>query len=78
MPSRQGTAFNYDHSTGGVGGGGNDEFFTFGPDNTKSLVNDRDNPHAVKAYVPSAVQPTVSIALLADGKVQVTFEGKLR
>ncbi len=60
------------------GGGGNVEFFTYGPDNTKILVNDRSNPHAVKAYVPSAVQPTVSITLLADGKVQVTFEGKLQ
>ncbi|HRZ53823.1 MAG TPA: hypothetical protein P5525_00005, partial [Candidatus Paceibacterota bacterium] len=60
------------------GGGGNVEFFTYGPDNTKILVNDRSNPHAVRAYVPSAVQPTVSIALLADGKVQVTFEGKLQ
>jgi hypothetical protein len=60
------------------GGGGNVEFFTYGPNNSKILVNDRTNPNAVKAYARTAVNPTVSIKLLADGRVQVLFEGKLQ
>ncbi len=62
------------------GGGGNLEFFTYGPNNTKILVNDRSNPNAVKAYARALpeVEPSVSIKLLANGKVQVIFEGVLQ
>lgn len=62
------------------GGDGNLEFFTYGPDNTKIPVNDRNNPNAVKAYcaLKTAVTPTIDISILSDGKVRITFTGKLQ
>jgi hypothetical protein len=59
------------------GGGGNLEFFTYGANNAKILVNDRSNPEAVKAYAKLQVPPTLSVKLLADGRVEVTFQGRL-
>lgn len=60
-------------------GGGNLEFFSYGPNNSKILVNDRSNPYAIKAYARAlpAVPPAVAIKLLENGRVQVTFEGVL-
>ncbi|MBM3878361.1 MAG: hypothetical protein FJ387_01360 [Verrucomicrobia bacterium] len=62
------------------GGDANLEFFTYGANNTKIPVNDRNNPNAVKAYyaVKTVAPPTIAIAQQPDGKVHVTFTGKLQ
>ncbi len=62
------------------GGGGNLEFFSYGPNNSKIMVNDRSNPAAVKAYAKvkgGGVPPSVAIQNLPAGLV-VTFQGKLQ
>jgi len=59
------------------GGDGNLEFFTYGPNNTKITVNDRNNPNAVKAYYQiitvSSLQFT-SVTVSA-GSVLVSWTG---
>jgi hypothetical protein len=39
------------------GGGGNVEFFSFGPNNQKIPINDRSNPNAIKAWAKANVAP---------------------
>ena len=57
------------------------EFFTYGPNNEKILVN-ANNPNAVKAYTKAAggppVTPTVSIVTVAGGNVVITYSGTLQ
>lgn len=40
------------------GGGGNLELFSYGPNNTKIPLNDRNNPNAIKAYYKVTGDPT--------------------
>lgn len=63
------------------GGGGNLEFFTYGPNNEIIPVNGT-HPSAVKAYTRvtgvTPVTPTVSIATASGGNVTITYTGKLQ
>lgn len=61
-------------------GGGNLEFFSYGPNNSKILVNDRSNPAAIKAYAKAkggGVAPSVAIERQGAG-LAVTFTGRLQ
>lgn len=60
------------------GGGANVEWFSVNADGTKVLLNDRENPSALKTYAARtvAVTPTISIAKAAGG-VTITFTGHL-
>jgi len=60
------------------GGDGNLEFFTYGPNNEKIPVNDPTHPSAVKAYHALKAAPVVTIEAIADGKVRLTYTGKLQ
>jgi hypothetical protein len=59
------------------GGGGNLEFFTYGPNNTKIPVNDRTNPNSVKAYYSVATAPQLRFtsATLGGGNATFTWSG---
>lgn len=59
-------------------GGGNLEFFTYGPDNERIPVN-ANRPDAVKAYynVNQVITPTISITRGAGG-LSITYVGKLQ
>jgi len=59
------------------GGDGNLEFFTYGPNNTKIPVNDRNNPNSVKAYynVITAPQLKFTSATLGGGTATFTWTG---
>jgi len=55
-------------------GGGNLEFFTYGPNNEKIPVNDPVNPNAVKAYYEATTFRITSVTI-AGGNVTVTWTG---
>jgi len=59
------------------GGGGNVEFFSYGPNNEKILINDRTNPNAIRAYydVVPLQQVALSITGPVDGKVTISWTG---
>jgi hypothetical protein len=56
-------------------GGGNVEFFTYGANNTKIPVNDRNNPNSVKAYYQAAgAQPLkFNSATIAAGQLTINW-----
>jgi len=61
-------------------GGANVEWFTVTKDGKKVLLNDPNDPDALKCYrsrtfVP---KPTVKISKTADGKIQIEFTGTLQ
>ncbi len=57
------------------GGGGNLEFFTYGPDNQKIPVNDRNNPLAIKAWYQANVSPPqISNWSLSGGSITVEWK----
>lgn len=49
------------------GGGGNVEFFSYGPDNSKILVNDASNPLAVKAYQKLKETAPLQLSVALEG-----------
>lgn len=58
-------------------GGGNLEFFSYGPNNQKIAINDRTNPNAVKAYariIGGEAPKFDGITLQSDG-VTITWSG---
>ncbi len=61
------------------GGDGSIEFFTYGANNTKIPVNDRNNPNSIKAYyaLKAATVPTIDLTVLPDGSVRLTYTGRL-
>jgi hypothetical protein len=60
------------------GGDGNLEFFTYGGNGEKILVNSA-NPKAVKAYRRIIfAEPTVSVKTLADQSIELTYTGTLQ
>jgi hypothetical protein len=60
------------------GGDGNLEFFTYGGNGEKILVNSA-NPKAVKAYHRTLfVEPTVSVKTLPDLSLELSFTGTLQ
>jgi hypothetical protein len=62
------------------GGGGNLEFFSYGPNNSKILVNDRSHPNAIKAYrrvTGGGESPTLGIAR-QGASLTLTFTGRLQ
>ncbi len=49
------------------GGGGNAEFYTYGPNNSKNLINDAANPNSIKAYsILADITPKISFSLAGD------------
>lgn len=60
------------------GGDGNIEFFTYGDNAEKILVNSA-HPKAVKAYFRVAgAEPTVALKTLADQSIEITYTGTLQ
>jgi hypothetical protein len=60
------------------GGGGNLEFFTYGPDNSKIPVNDRNNPLAVKAYYEvqtSLPDPQITGISISGSTITISWTG---
>ena len=62
------------------GGGGNLEFFTYGPNNSKIPVNDRNNPNSVKAYYNAITGPQLrfTTASLTGGTLTIDWTGSGR
>jgi hypothetical protein len=60
------------------GGGGNVEFFSYGPNNEKIAVNDRANPNAIKAWHKANVappgEPEITSIALAGGSVTILWK----
>jgi hypothetical protein len=60
------------------GGGGNVEFFSYGPNNEKVLINDRNNANAIKAYYNVVPLRDVTLTIVSgpgDGKVTLSWTG---
>lgn len=60
------------------GGDGNVEFFSYGPNNEKILINDRANPNAIKAWAKASVTPPVDPEItafsLAGGSITIEWK----
>jgi len=61
------------------GGGGNLEFFSYGPNNQKLPINDRTNPNAIKAYYNVVTPPQLVLeftgATVSGGMLTLTWTG---
>ena len=60
------------------GGGGNVEFFSYGPNHEKIPINDRANPNAIKAWAKADVAPPaapeITAYTLAGGSITITWK----
>ncbi len=60
------------------GGGGNVEFFSYGPNNVKIPINDRNNPNAIKAWYKATTQPQgdpeITAWTLSGGSITIEWK----
>jgi hypothetical protein len=59
-------------------GRGNVEFFSYGPNNEKVLINDRANPNAIKAWARASdtppANPEITGFSLAGGSITIVWK----